>query len=91
MPGIEVTDMSLASVLTGMTFANAGVGASHALTYPAGAACHGSHGLLAGLLLPYVMEYNLSVQQERMAKIAGGTTPGVSPLNSWGKYCGMLT
>lgn len=76
------SDMSLANVFAGMAFANAGVGAAHALSYPLGANFHAPHGLLTGLLLPHVMEYNLPVRQEKMAKVAvalGEDVEGCSP------------
>ncbi|KKM10142.1 alcohol dehydrogenase [Clostridiales bacterium PH28_bin88] len=74
-------DMALASVLAGMAFSNAGVGAAHALAYPIGAECHAPHGLLVGLLLPHVMEYNLPVQQERFARVAVAMEENINGLS----------
>jgi alcohol dehydrogenase class IV len=62
--------MALAATLAGLAFSNVGVAAVHALEYPVGAATHCSHGAGNGLLLPYVMRFNLSVRQREFAKIA---------------------
>ena len=42
----------------------------HALEYPVGGAVHCSHGAGNGLLLPYVMRFNLSQRRARTAAIA---------------------
>ena len=62
--------MALAATLGGMAFSNVGVAAVHALEYPVGAAVHCSHGAGNGLLLPYVMRFNLSARLPQFAKIA---------------------
>ncbi|MFM1651560.1 hydroxyacid-oxoacid transhydrogenase [Brevibacillus sp. B_LB10_24] len=64
------SNMLLGSLLAGMAFSNAGTAAAHALAYPIGGLVKSPHGEVTGLLLPYVMEYNTSVEQEKMAKIA---------------------
>lgn len=62
--------MATAALLAGMAFSNAGVALAHALEYPLGGALHCSHGGGNGLLLPYVMRFNLQVRQETFARIA---------------------
>lgn len=62
--------MSLAATLAGMAFSNAGVAIVHALEYPLGGALHCSHGAGNGLLLPYVMRFNLPERTDTFAKIA---------------------
>ncbi|MBL9083149.1 MAG: iron-containing alcohol dehydrogenase [Planctomycetales bacterium] len=62
--------MALAAVLGGMAFSNVGVAIVHALEYPLGAALHCSHGAGNGLLLPYVMRYNLPPRKREYARIA---------------------
>ena len=62
--------MALAATLAGMAFSNVGVAAVHALEYPVGGATHCSHGAGNGLLLPYVMRFNLPARQARFATIA---------------------
>ncbi|MCH7295558.1 iron-containing alcohol dehydrogenase [Acinetobacter higginsii] len=51
-------DLANASLMAGLAFGNAGVGAVHALAYPLGGRFHIAHGVSNALLLPYVMEYN---------------------------------
>ncbi|MDC5191913.1 iron-containing alcohol dehydrogenase, partial [Acinetobacter baumannii] len=51
-------DLANASLMAGLAFGNAGVGAVHALAYPLGGRFHIPHGVSNALLLPYVMEYN---------------------------------
>jgi alcohol dehydrogenase len=68
---LEARDgMSLAALLGGMAFSNVGVAAVHALEYPLGGAIHCSHGLGNGLLLPYVMRFNLPARKREFAAIA---------------------
>lgn len=73
--------MALAATLGGLAFSNSAVAAVHALEYPLGGALHCSHGAGNGLLLPYVMRYNLSLRIPEFAKIArllGEDTSGLS-------------
>jgi alcohol dehydrogenase class IV len=62
--------MALAATLAGLAFSNCGVALVHALEYPLGAALHCSHGAGNGLLLPFVMRYNLPQRTPQFAKIA---------------------
>jgi alcohol dehydrogenase class IV len=73
--------MALAATLAGMAFSNVGVAAVHALEYPVGGATHCSHGAGNGLLLPFVMRFNLSARVPEFARIArllGADTTGLS-------------
>ncbi|MFP6901159.1 MAG: iron-containing alcohol dehydrogenase, partial [Opitutales bacterium] len=63
-------NMALAATLGGLAFSNAGVALVHALEYPMGGALHCSHGAGNGLLLPYVMRFNLPVRKEAFGRIA---------------------
>jgi alcohol dehydrogenase class IV len=75
--------MAEGALLAGIAFGNSGVAAVHALAYPLGARFHVSHGVANGLLLPYVMECNLSADLNRYAYIAeilGEQTKGLAPL-----------
>jgi alcohol dehydrogenase class IV len=62
--------MHLASLLAGMAFSNAGLTAVHALEYPVGVATGCTHGAGNGLLLPFVMAYNVPACPERLATVA---------------------
>jgi alcohol dehydrogenase class IV len=73
--------MALAATLAGMSFSNVGVAVVHALEYPIGGAVHCSHGAGNGLLLPFVMRFNLSARLPECARIArllGEDTSGLS-------------
>jgi alcohol dehydrogenase class IV len=62
--------MHLASLLAGLAFSNAGLTAVHALEYPVGVLTGCTHGAGNGLLLPFVMEYNIPACTERLAVVA---------------------
>lgn len=51
-------NMLLGAMLAGQAFANAPVGAVHALAYPLGGHYHIPHGLSNSLVLPSVLEFN---------------------------------
>jgi alcohol dehydrogenase class IV len=63
-------NMTLGSMFGAMAFANAALGAVHGLAHPVGALFNVAHGVICALLLPHVMEYNLSVRVARYAEIA---------------------
>ena len=74
--------MALAALLAGIAFSNAGVGIAHALEYPLGGTLHCSHGGGNGMLLPYVMRFNMQVRQDTFARIAhllGEETGNLAP------------
>jgi alcohol dehydrogenase class IV len=62
--------MALAATLAGMAFSNVGVALVHAMEYPVGGAVHCSHGAGNGLLLPYVMRFNMNAKLDAFADIA---------------------
>lgn len=62
--------MVTASLMAGMAFGNAGVGAVHALAYPLGGRFNIPHGVSNALLLPYVMEWNKISNLEKFTDIA---------------------
>ena len=73
--------MALAATTAGLAFSNIGVALVHAMEYPVGGAVHVSHGAGNGLLLPYVMRYNLPARKPEFAAIArllGKNTAGLS-------------
>ncbi len=74
--------MSLAATLAGMAFSNCAVAVVHALEYPLGGALHVSHGAGNGLLLPYVMRFNLPVRQATFANIAAWLGENTSGLDT---------
>lgn len=68
---LEARDgMALGATLAGLAFSNVGVAVVHALEYPVGGAVHCAHGRGNGLLLPYVMRFNLPARVREFATIA---------------------
>jgi len=73
--------MALAATLAGLAFSNNAVAVVHALEYPIGGALHCSHGAGNGLLLPYVMRFNLPTRVsefKRIAQLMGEDIGGLS-------------
>jgi alcohol dehydrogenase class IV len=62
--------MALAATLAGLAFSNVGVALVHALEYPVGGSAHCAHGAGNGLLLPFVMRYNLPGRESEFAAVA---------------------
>jgi alcohol dehydrogenase class IV len=79
------SNMMEGSLLAGIAFANAGVGAVHAFAYPLGGEFHLAHGLTNTLMLPYVMRYNIlgcAYKFAQMAKAFGENIEGLSELDA---------
>ena len=77
--------MSLGATLAGLAFTSGGLGAVHALAYPLGTEYHMTHGRTNAIMLPHVMEYNLSGNPEKYAVIAallGQDIEGLSPMEA---------
>jgi alcohol dehydrogenase class IV len=79
---LEARDgMALAATLGGLAFSNVGVALVHAMEYPVGGAVHCSHGAGNGLLLPWVMRFNLPMRRAefgRIAQLLGEDVSGLS-------------
>src|SRR5262249_39300739 len=65
----------------GLAFSNVGVALVHALEYPVGGIVPVSHGAGNGLLLPFVMRFNLPKRKKEFAQIAGWLGEDVAKLN----------
>ncbi len=79
------SSMMEGSLLAGIAFANAGVGAVHAFAYPLGGEFHLAHGLTNTLMLPYVMRYNIlgcPYKFATMARAFGEKVEGLSELEA---------
>jgi alcohol dehydrogenase class IV len=57
-------DMALASLLSGLALANAGLGAVHGLAAPLGGAFSAPHGAICAALLPHVMAINAQLLRQ---------------------------
>jgi alcohol dehydrogenase len=62
-------ELAQASTMAGIAFSNSMVGLVHSIGHATGAVAHVPHGLAMSLYLPYVLEYNLDVNQERTADL----------------------
>lgn len=70
------TAMLLGSTLAGMAFANASVGAVHALSYPLGAKFHVPHGHSNALVMGPVFRFNIPASKSDYAELAAIVLPG---------------
>ncbi|MFW9899408.1 MAG: iron-containing alcohol dehydrogenase family protein [Candidatus Thorarchaeota archaeon] len=90
--------MMLGSFFDGLSFASGKLGAVHGFAHPIGIKHDLPHGLICGLLLPYVMEYNIALDNvvEKYVWIADlfnkqkiladyGNCPKVMPTDKKGK------
>ncbi|MFT2092762.1 iron-containing alcohol dehydrogenase [Paraglaciecola sp. 2405UD69-4] len=68
----------LGAMLAGQAFANAPVGAVHALAYPLGGIYHLAHGLTNALMLPHVLRFNLDHTYQEYAELADVLLPKCS-------------
>jgi alcohol dehydrogenase len=59
------TDMSMASMVAGISFDIAGLGAVHALAHPLGGRHHIAHGLANSIMMPHVLRYNAKTSEDR--------------------------
>ncbi|MDQ0271861.1 iron-containing alcohol dehydrogenase family protein [Cytobacillus purgationiresistens] len=60
----------LASTFAGMSFSLGGLGLVHSLSHPMSARYNVPHGLANAILLPHIIEHNLSATPQRYADIA---------------------
>ena len=80
--------MALGSLLAGIAFANARVGTVHAMSHPLSGHFDTPHGLANAVLLPTVMEFNLTGNPQKMAflaEVVGERIEGLSTVESAGK------
>jgi alcohol dehydrogenase class IV len=77
------TDMSMASLLGGLSLANAGLGAVHGFAAPLGGMFEAPHGAVCAALLPYVMAENIRALRER--------APGGEALRRYERVARILT
>jgi alcohol dehydrogenase len=62
-------ELAQASTMAGIAFSNAMVGMVHSLGHSLGAVCHLPHGLCMNLFLPYVLEYNMDVNGDKIGEL----------------------
>jgi alcohol dehydrogenase class IV len=76
-------DMALASLFGGLALANAGLGTVHGFAGPIGGMFSAPHGLVCGILLPFVMEANIEALRQR--------APGSMALSRYHEIGRLLT
>lgn len=59
----------LGSYLAGVAFSNVKLGAVHGFAHPIGVQFDVPHGLICSLMLPYVLEFNKPVREEKYRKL----------------------
>lgn len=64
------TEMAEASMLSGLAFAQTGLGAVHGIAHPVGSLLGVPHGLACAILMTPVMEFNMPVCDELYADLA---------------------
>ncbi len=78
-------ELAQASTMAGIAFSNAMVGLVHSLGHATGGVCHLPHGLCMSLYLPYVLEYNLDTNGEKIGELllhlAGPDVYAATPAN----------
>ena len=76
--------VSLGSLYGGLCLGPVNTAAVHALAYPLSSEFHVPHGLSNAVLLPHVMQFNLSASPERYAQVARalGVRPEVTALET---------
>ncbi|MFP5481334.1 MAG: iron-containing alcohol dehydrogenase [Alphaproteobacteria bacterium] len=70
------SEMLLGSMMAGMAFVNASVGAVHALSYPLGAKFHVPHGHSNALVMGPVFRFNIPAAKRDYAQLAAILLPG---------------
>lgn len=66
----DMERMSIAQYVAGMGFSNVGLGIVHSMAHPLGAVYDIPHGVANALLLPIVMEFNMSACIDKYGDIA---------------------
>ena len=67
---IEARAMMMAAAAMGATAFQKGLGGMHALAHPIGALFDTHHGMTNATLMPYVLQFNRSAIEERIARLA---------------------
>lgn len=62
-------ELAQASTMAGIAFSNSMVGLVHSLGHSLGAVAHLPHGMCMNLFLPYVLEYNQAINQDKLAAL----------------------
>jgi alcohol dehydrogenase class IV len=82
---VEARGNMLAAAAMGATAFQKGLGGMHALSHPIGALAGTHHGLTNAVLMPYMLAWNRSAIEERIARLAGfiGLEPSFDAFLAW--------
>ncbi|NQU63085.1 MAG: iron-containing alcohol dehydrogenase [SAR324 cluster bacterium] len=83
---LEARAHMLAAAGMGATAFQKGLGAMHSLAHPLGAIYDAHHGMLNAVLMPYVLDFNRPVIEERMTRLAawiGLPNPSFTAVMDW--------
>ena len=82
---IEARGHMLVAASMGATAFQKGLGGMHALSHPIGALLGSHHGLTNAVLMPYILAFNRSAIEERVARLAGyaGLEPSFDAFLRW--------
>lgn len=83
---IEARSNMMAAAAMGAAAFQKGLGAIHSLSHPLGAHYDLHHGLLNGVVMPYVLEYNRLAIDDKMTRLArylGHDLPGFDSVMRW--------
>ena len=84
----EATEnMLIASAMAGIAFSQTRLGNVHAMSHPLGARFDVHHGLANAILLPYVIEFNMSARIEKFAAIAQALGEDTEGLTTYDAAC----
>lgn len=77
---IEARAQMMSAAAMGATAFQKALGAIHALSHPVGSLYNTHHGMTNAVFMPYVLEFNRPVIEEKMARVAAylGLTPSYS-------------
>lgn len=75
--------MSMASLQAGIAFSNAILGATHAMTHQVDGLLDLHHGETNGVILPYVMEFNMIACGEKFKNIAEALGVQTTGMGAW--------
>jgi alcohol dehydrogenase len=62
-------NMALGSLITGLAFANTGLGAVHGIAHAIGGIFNLPHGVICALLLPHIVSFNYPAEPEKFARV----------------------
>jgi alcohol dehydrogenase class IV len=80
-------NMLIVSAMAGIAFSQTRLGNVHAMSHPVGARTDVHHGLANAILLPHVMEFNMSARVEKFAAIAQALGEDTGGLTDYDAAC----